>query len=321
MQKITIAVTGISGYLGRVLSPYLENNRDITRVIGIDQKPIIPDSHSNKIQFHQLDMKDPEIEALLSNVDILVHLAFELMRPPRYGKRAVEETNIAGSRAVLGAAARQGVQNIIFTSSVVAYGLHSDNPVPLTEESPLRPNKFLYYGLSKVAVEDYLDTLEAEYPEIIFTRLRPCTIVGPNADPAQMASLTSSTAALVKGYDPLYQLLHEQDMAQALDLMIRKNIPGIFNVTSDEPLKLSQIALSQPGGQVVALPHRLARFLAWFSWRTGSSVFAPEWLDLARYPLVASNGKLKQQGWQPQYTTSQAYADLLAARKNPETNA
>jgi nucleoside-diphosphate-sugar epimerase len=309
--RTTVAITGVSGYVGQALLPYLEQDTEIDRVIGMDIRP--PENHTNnKLLFHQLDVREAKVEQALEGADVLVHLAFVLMHRPGDNEREIDEINIAGSRRVFEAAARQGVRKLIFTSSVVAYGLHADNPIPLTEESPLRPNPGLYYSRAKAAVESYLDTFESEHPEIMVTRLRPCTVVGPRADPAQMAALTSSTATLVQGYDPPYQLLHEEDLARALYLTIRQDIPGIYNVTSDESRTLQQLARSRPGTRVVALPSWVVRGLMWLIWRLGRSPFAPAWVDLSRYPLVASNEKLKGLGWRPQYTTAEALEDLLA---------
>lgn len=306
----TVVITGVSGYVGRVLLPYLEQDPAIDRVIGIDRRSPENNAVGDKFVFHQFDIRDPGIEAALAGADVLVHLAFVLMRLPGSDEVEIDDINIGGTRAVCQAAARQGVRKLIFTSSVVAYGLHADNPVPLTEASPLRPNAGLYYSRAKAAVEHYLDAFEAEHPEMIVTRLRPCTVVGPQADPAQMASLASSTAVLVRGADPLYQLLHEDDLARALHLVIRQDAPGSYNVTSDEPHTLRELVQSR-GGRVLALPYFVVRGVMWLLWRLGLSVFAPEWVDLSRYPLVASNEKLKGLGWVPRYTTTEAFTSLL----------
>ncbi len=309
--RTTVAITGISGYLGRVLLPYLEQDAEIDRIIGIDIRP--PENCTkDKLIFHQLDVREAKVEQALAGADVLVHLAFVLMRRPGDDEREIDEINVVGSRRVFEAAARQGVRKLIFTSSVVAYGLYPDNPVPLTEESPLRPNPGLYYSRAKAAVEGYLDAFEPEHPEVVVTRLRPCTVVGPQADPAQMAALISPTAMLVQGYDPPYQLLHEDDLARALCLAIRRDIPGIYNVTSDESRSLRQLARSRPGVRIIAPPGWAVRGLMWLIWRLGRSPFAPEWVDLSRYPLVASNEKLKGLGWTPQYTTPEALEALLA---------
>lgn len=310
MAAKTVVVTGISGYLGQVLLPRLEQDPGIERVIGIDRKPRKSGGQEGKLQFHQLDIRDPRLEELLVEADILVHLGFMLWRLP--GEQEIDEVNVEGSQGVFEAAARQGVRKVIHTSSVVAYGLHPDNPIPLTEESPLRPNPGLYYGRTKAAVERYLDSFERDHPGIIVTRLRPCTVVGPRADPAQMATFVSPIVPGVRGADPLYQLLHEDDMGRALHLVIQRDAPGIYNVTGDEPRTLGQLSRLR-GAQVISLPRFVVGSLMWFLWRTGRSTFAPEWTDLARYPIVASNEKLKGLGWVPQYTTAEALLSIQAA--------
>lgn len=308
-----IALTGISGYLGRVLLPLLEQDDTIERVVGIDSRPL-PVRPSEKVQFYLKNVRDPALEELLQGAEVLVHLAFVLMRLPGVRPEEIEKQNVEDARAVFEAAARQGVRNIIFTSSVVAYGLHPDNPVPLTEESPLCPNEGLYYGRAKAAIERYLDGFEKEHPAIVVTRLRPCTVVGPRADPAQMASLVNPTSILVRGANPLYQLLHEDDVAQALYLAIRKDLPGAYNVAGDAPLTLRELAELR-NGRVMTLPYFVVRALMGALWRMGRSPFAPEWTDLLRYPLIVSNEKLKRAGWVPRYTTAEALQMLLVARE------
>ena len=304
-----IVVTGISGYLGRVFLPYLEQDASVDCVIGVDRRPM-KSIVTDKLTLHRLDVRDTELEGVFDGVDTLVHLAFVLMRSPHDDEEEIDRINVKGSQAVFQAAARQGVRKIVFTSSVVAYGLHADNPVPLTEESPLRPNPGLYYSRDKAAVEEYLDTYQAQHPEMIVTRLRPSTVVGPHADPGQMASLISDPTILVQGANPLYQLVHEDDLARALHISIRRDIPGVYNVTSDEPCTLRQLARFRES-QVVSLPYPLVRGLMWLSWRLGKTDFAPEWADLVRFPIVVSNEKLKQLGWEPKFTTTEALEVLV----------
>ncbi len=315
LSKNTVLITGIRGYAGRVLLPFLEKDEGIQRIIGIDTQEMPVQNVTKKLEFYQLDTRKAELDDLLIDVDIVIHLAFHLMRLPGTSQSSVEQKNIENTIKVFEAASRQKVGKIIFTSSVTAYGIHPDNPVPLNEQSPLRPNSNNYYSLAKAAVEQYLDTFEKSNPDIIVTRFRPCTVIGPNADPAQMVSFTNNTAVMVRGFDPQYQLLHEDDLAQAIYLAIKENLAGIFNVSPADYLRLSQIVQSKPGGRVVSFPYGLSRFLAWLSWITGASVFAPEWLDLARFSIVVSNQKYRNCGWSPQFNTLEAYEDLLASTK------
>lgn len=312
MSGKIVAVTGLAGYVGRSLWPYLEQDPGIERVIGIDQRPW-PGVRSDKLTFHQLDVRDGRLADALAGADVVVHLAFVLMRRPGSSAEECAALNIGGAQAVCQTAARQGARKLIFTSSVVAYGLHPDNPIPLTEDSPLRPNAGLYYSRAKAAIEGYLDGLAAEHPGLIVTRLRPCTVVGPRAAPSQMAMLVGPIALVAQGFDPPYQLLHEDDLARAIHLVIQQDAPGVYNVTSDEPQTLRQLAQLR-GARVLALPYGVLRGLMGLLWRIGRSDFAPEWADLVRYPLVASNEKLKGLGWMPRAapTTAEAMRQLLA---------
>jgi UDP-glucose 4-epimerase len=311
MSAKIIAITGVSGYFGRLLLPLLEDDPEVELVIGIDrQSP--PDANKwNKLRFHQLDIRDPSLSDVIVEADVLAHLAFLLWRLP--GTDNIDDVNIRGSQMVFQTAAEVGVRKLLFTSSVVAYGLHSDNPVPLTEEAPLRPNPGLYYSRAKGAVEAFLDHTGRSNPELLITRLRPCTVVGPTADKIQMELLVSKTAILVKGYEPPGQLLHEDDLASALHLAIKKDLPGVYNVASDNPSTRRELIQYREDGRVVALPYPLLKILFGILWRTGATVFAPEWVDLFRYTFVLSNEKLKAEGWSPKYTTPEAFQALIAA--------
>jgi nucleoside-diphosphate-sugar epimerase len=309
-MRQTIAITGISGYIGRVLLPYLEQDERVEHIIGIDHRPCDGEGESEKLTFHQMGVRDPRVGELFQGVDTVVHLAFVLMRRPGDSIRDIDAINIEGTQAVCEAAARQGVPKLIFTSSVVAYGLHPDNPVPLTEDIPLRPNPDLYYSRAKATVERYMDDFESEHPQMAVTRLRPCTVVGPRADADQMGSLTMDPLILVRGADPLYQLLHEDDLARALHLAIRRDVPGVYNVAADEPCTLRELARFRGAG-VVSLPYIIVRGLMGLTWLLGQSPFAPEWTNLLRYPIVVSTEKLQALGWESRYTTKEALTTLL----------
>jgi nucleoside-diphosphate-sugar epimerase len=310
MTGRSIAVTGIAGYFGRILLPLLEADQEIGRVVGLDLQSPPQLERWRKLEFHHADVRQRDIGKYLEGSDTLVHLAFILMRRP--GDKHLDAVNIEGTQNVIRAASRAGVRKLVITSSVVAYGLHPDNPVPLRESDPLRPNESLYYSRAKALNEAFLEQFQTANPHLVVTRLRPCTVVGPNADPAQMAQLRARFLPLVKGFDPPYQLLHEEDMASALMWAIKEDHRGVFNITSDEPRTMSQL-LQARGGRALPLPYGLLRGLLTLMWLMRLSPFAPEWIDLSRYPIVASNARAKAAGWRPRYSTPEAYLALLAS--------
>ncbi len=307
----TVTVTGSTGYLGRVLLSHLERDPEVGTIISIGRRPL--EYPSSKLRHHRLDLSDPTatgpLAELLRGSDALVHMAFTLFRRPGQSSQAITQANIAGSRNIFEAAVRGGIRRILFTSSIVAYGMHLDNPVPLTEEHPLRPNPGHYYAQSKAAVERLLDEIAQEHAEITTTRLRPCAIVGPHITPEQGAVLRPPVLITTRGANPRTQLVHEDDVAQAILLALQRDLPGAYNVVPDDTL--SQEELAELGGvRVVALPFPVARLLLALAWRLGQSPYAPEWADFFRCPMGASNARLRASGWRPAYTTAQAYLSL-----------
>ena len=98
----------------------------------MSRNPFDPDSEGlRKVEHRQGDILDrASVDALARDVDVLVHLAFIIFTDKIEARRI----NLQGSRNVFEAAFEAGVQRLIYTSSVAAYGWHDDNPEWLTEE-------------------------------------------------------------------------------------------------------------------------------------------------------------------------------------------
>lgn len=84
------------------------------------------------------------------------------------------DVNVQGTRNVLAAMEKNGVQNIIFTSSVAVYGLNKINP---DENHPHDP--FNHYGKSKWQAEEVLrEWFEKSPQQRSLTIIRPTVIFG-----------------------------------------------------------------------------------------------------------------------------------------------
>ncbi|MEJ2551943.1 MAG: hypothetical protein P8Z34_14805 [Anaerolineales bacterium] len=105
-------------------------------------------------------------------------------------------------------------------------------------------------------------------------------------------------------------------MIQALRMAIHNDLPGIYNVTADETQSLRQATQSR-GGRVLALPLFIIKPLLWLLWRTGKTIAAPEWILMSLYPFIASNDKLRAEGWKPKYTTPAIYDSIVEAFGKP----
>src|SRR5688572_13160178 len=92
-----------------------------------------------KTEFVKGDVRDFEaMRSLLERErpDALVHLAFVLN--PIHDEARMYDIDVNGTEAVLRAATEAGTGHVLVTSSATAYGAFPDNPVPITEDWPVR---------------------------------------------------------------------------------------------------------------------------------------------------------------------------------------
>ncbi|MFU0923690.1 NAD-dependent epimerase/dehydratase family protein [Kluyvera sichuanensis] len=120
------------------------------------------------------DVRDlNRMEAELSGFDTVVLLAAE-HRDDVSPTSLYYDVNVQGTRNVLAAMNKNGVKNIIFTSSVAVYGLNKVNPNEGHPEDP-----FNHYGKSKWQAEEVLRKWFNEEPEKrSLTIIRPTVIFG-----------------------------------------------------------------------------------------------------------------------------------------------
>src|SRR5688572_12663879 len=173
-----VAITGISGYLGRRLFSVLDADDSVQRIVGIDVEE--PKVVSPKLEFHRLDVRDAELPKALDRANVVVHLAYAL--DPMRDEIQMRDINVSGTKSVLGAVEIAEVPRFVYVSSAVVYGAHADNELPLTERSPLRANADFAYAAHKLETEAIVAAFAATHPDVQVTVFRPATVFGPNVD-------------------------------------------------------------------------------------------------------------------------------------------
>ena len=178
-MSLRVAVTGPTGDIGISAIEALEHDPDVTHIVGMARRPFDPAERNwSKTVYRQGDILDREaVDALVADVDVVVHLAFIIM-----GSRDESaKVNLAGTRNVFEATvAAERPQRLVYTSSVAAYGYHDDNPVPITEDVPPRGSLEHYYSEQKAACEAALAETTADSSLEVFV-LRPSIVAGPKA--------------------------------------------------------------------------------------------------------------------------------------------
>jgi UDP-glucose 4-epimerase len=164
-----ILVTGGAGFVGSNLVDALAPDNDVTVVDNLStgsKENIQHHLEKKTIQFVQADIRDNErMYELTKNIDIIYHLAVQCVRVSLYDPGLVHEVNATGTLNLCLAAARNGVQKFVYTSSAEVYG--EGKTIPIDEEHPLEPNSA--YGAAKLAGESYVGVYHRTYglPSVI----------------------------------------------------------------------------------------------------------------------------------------------------------
>ena len=103
------------------------------------------------------------------------------------------------------------------TTSGVAYGAFPDNPVPLTEDDPVRGVAGFTYARDKTESDRLCQLWAATHPERVMTIVRPCIVFGPNVDNYLVRLWTKQPFAVDVGtIDRQIQFVHEDDVVEGI---------------------------------------------------------------------------------------------------------
>lgn len=152
----TIAVTGVTGYVGRFVADELQRRGFAIRAL------LRPDSNRDglrDIEWITGDLSDPVArQALVSGVDAVVHLAYAHI-PGRYrggegdNLRGWLDVNLNSSLQLLFDTRDAGVERFLFLSSRAVFS-HTEPGRVLDETHPISPDS--HYGAYKAAVEAFM---------------------------------------------------------------------------------------------------------------------------------------------------------------------
>ncbi|HEV2074957.1 MAG TPA: NAD-dependent epimerase/dehydratase family protein [Thermoleophilaceae bacterium] len=301
-------VTGGSGYIGTRLVQRLAESEDTERIMICDiREPRV--RARDKVAYERLDVRDgARARQILERErpDALVHLAFVL--DPIHDENAMYEVDVNGTSNILEAAEAAGVEQGLVTSSATAYGAFPDNPIPIAEDRPVRGVPDFEYARDKAESDRICQLWAWRNRERVMTIVRPTVVFGPTVNNFIIRLLTSQPFVADLGGEPSpIQFVHEDDLVDALEGLLRGRHAGAFNVAADGTMTLRECA------EAIGLPvRRVPRALYWrlvaLLWRLRVSEAPPGYLHFVVNPWVVSNARLKEaNGWSPRHTTRETF--------------
>jgi nucleoside-diphosphate-sugar epimerase len=323
-SDLTVAVTGPTGTFGFGLMPLLQEERKVSRIVGIARRPFDPSERGwSKMEYRRGDVRDQDaLTEAFAGADVVVHLAFLIVGGAPDTTHAI---NIEGTLNAFRAAAAAGAERFVYASSVAAYGFHPDNPVGMTEEWHVRPADRLFYAQQKAELERLLREESDKHPETDLYLLRPPIVLGPDAVggkvevPAPLVPVGKALRTAVRRLpvpvvvpDIELQLIHQDDVGQALlQCVLAAGEPGAYNIAADDVVSVVDVArelgfvpLPVHGGPARAAARVISRL-----------PFLPpqlQWVEAASHPAIMDTTRARTElGWKPRYTAIEALRDTL----------
>jgi UDP-glucose 4-epimerase len=262
----TVLVTGGCGFLGsRVVERLVACGARVRVLDRLSQGPPTRLAPSVELVRCVLGQTPPEdLEAPLSGVEYVFHFAAEKHSQERPDAAAILQTNVAGTWALVEAAARAGVRKVVFASSLYACGRMT--APALREDEPSRPTTV--YGISKLAGEGLLEHAWRAR-SLASVALRYFFVYGPGQRAGQgyrsvvwsnLQRLIRREPLVVRGDgEQTLDYVYVDDAVEAALVAMAKDVSGeVLNVGSGRGVtinRLTEMMLSlEAGGRTTSAP-------------------------------------------------------------------
>jgi UDP-glucose 4-epimerase len=298
-----LLITGIAGGQGRLIARRLG---DVFDVVGVDRVPW--EGHPRHLRLHEIDLRKRKFEDVFrtERPRAVVHLAF--LRHFGADPELRHEVNVLGTKHLLEYCAAYGVERLVVLSSAYVYGALPENPTYMTEDAALNISRTYPEVRDLAEVDTLCSAFLWRYPHIRTSILRPVNTLGYYVHSAVGRYLNLDYVPTILGFDPMWQFIHEEDVAEAVALAVETGAHGIFNVTGPGAVPL-KVAIRESGGRPVPIPESVARIVLGNLFRLGLYPFPPGAIDFAKYSCTVDGSRFRAAtGFTPQFTLRDIFA-------------
>ncbi len=290
--KRRVIVTGACGSFGRVAVRWLASRGHEVTAVDVREDASMP----NGVELHRLDVRKRGFEDLVRKVypDALIHLA--LVR--RFG-RAPEERyriNVEGTAKVFDVGRAAGVKKMVFVSRATVYGALPDQPQFMNEDHPPSAGRTFPEIQDLIAADLYISGMLWRHPDVETVLLRPVNVLGPSVRTLLNRYLGRPRVFTVLGFDPIQQVLHEDDLGLAFECALGPGVRGVFNVTGPGEVPL-HVLIDEAGASAVPLPEPVIHLV---KGRLGFPEIPKGAIDYLKYACTVDGSRFREAtGFEP----------------------
>lgn len=228
---MTVAITGVNGFIGKNLTAQLQGKG--YQIFGLGQQEK-PDTNLS-LYIKGSVLENDKIEQLLKDADCVVHLAAitsnkEIMSNPR----KAEEINLQGTKNILEVFRKSKAKKLIFPSTGKVYG--EIKYLPIDENHPTIPKNIL--GKSKLKAEKLMESYKNFDKQIFIFRI--FNVYGPGNQnyliPTILNQISGKENEITLGdINAKRDYLYVDDLVDAFMLAIEKGAKedlSIYNICS-----------------------------------------------------------------------------------------
>ncbi len=319
---MTTLVTGGAGFIGSHVVRQLLDRGDTVRVFHLPNEPL-DNLDGLAVERFPGDIRDADaVRQAMDGCDRVFHLAavYALWLPD---PNVMFQVNIGGTRNIMEAAADQGVQRVVYTSSIARFGGHGAG-TDATEDSP--------FALGPTG-EDYARS-KAESHELVMDYVRggldvvtvaPCGPVGPGdigPTPTGKLLLMAANWPVVVSADTWANMIDVRDVAAGHLLADEKGQTGESYLLGNENVSMIQLVrrtlkMLEINKPVIQMPmdalEVAAHGLLWLTEHVTRKppLVTPAGVRISRLGLRADCRKSREQLGLPQHSVDDAIRDAM----------
>jgi UDP-glucose 4-epimerase len=283
-----IVITGIRGRLARLVATRLMALGE--RVIGIDSRPF--GTPPEGIEVHTLDVRRRQAEDIFRRNEISAVVHMGIVHSRRNTATVGHHFNVVGTQTLLDYCHRRNVPKVVVLSSANIYGPRPGNAQYLDEDTPLLAGETFHDMRDLIAVDMHAQSYFWKHPEIETVVLRPVHIVG-RVQNAPSNYLSMSTVPTLMGFDPMIQIIHEDDVVTGIVRALKPGIRGVFNLVGPGAVPLSAM-IDAIGGRRLPVPGLAFRLGTALLYRLRLTEFPSPELDHIRYVCMVDGTRSRK---------------------------
>ena len=323
-----IALTGTEYFWGNKMLMALIQDQSIETILCLDIKEpkLLSQTQQNetisqKVSFAPMTYKRPfhylwanALEKIKPDVLLLCPFSVEYCYQDNYQAHL---TGAENSLRVLRKALEIKIPRIIVLSSCLAYGAHWSNPVYIKEDQLLLGDRKYQHIRGIIEIENACHSAIATNPQFSsIAILRHALTLGPTIDNTLTRFLRKPVLPVYLGFDPVIQLIHENDVVKAMMHAIHTHeATGAFNIGTETYLSLREM-YDMLGKIKIPILHPLVNLSADILWRLQLTQFSPAFMEMLKYRVVMDTNRSKTiLGFHPTYSIIDTLLDFKSKIK------